>query len=96
MKAGRRRADRSLAFFEAIARIPLGRYGDPAELGRRQHGPRIALVALHRVRQLQLFEQPQDALRARVVEVVDGNQATPFFLNQASMRFQPSSASVLR
>jgi hypothetical protein len=35
---------------------------DRAQLGRRQHGLRIALVLLDLVFQPQLFEQPEDAL----------------------------------
>src|SRR5260221_4607195 len=37
----------------------------------REHGLRIALVALDLIRKLELLEQPQHALRARVVEVMD-------------------------
>ena len=37
----------------------------------RQHRLRVALVALDVVRQSELLQQPQDALRARVVEVMD-------------------------
>jgi hypothetical protein len=43
---------------------------DFPQLRRRQHRFRIALVSLHFVRHAKLFQQPQDALRARVVEVV--------------------------
>src|SRR6185436_11839629 len=44
-----------------------------AQLGRREHGLRVALVALHLVGQAEFFEQPEDALRARIVEVMDGD-----------------------
>src|SRR5260221_10680310 len=37
----------------------------------REHGLRIALVALDLIRKLELLEQPKHALRARVVEVMD-------------------------
>src|SRR5260221_11860886 len=41
------------------------------QLGRREHRLRIALVGLDLVLQAELFEQPEHALRARVVQVVD-------------------------
>ena len=41
------------------------------QLRRRQPGGRVALVALDLVGRAQLLQQPQDALRARIVEVVD-------------------------
>ena len=44
---------------------------DFSELGRRQHRLPVALVADHLVGRAQLLEQPQDALGARVVEVMD-------------------------
>ena len=46
---------------------------DAGELGRRQHRLGVALVFLQLVGNLELLEQPEDALRARVVEVVDGD-----------------------
>jgi hypothetical protein len=46
---------------------------DGAQFRRRQHRLRIALVFLDLVVQAQFFKQPQDALRARVVQMVDGD-----------------------
>ena len=46
-----------------------------AQLRRRQHGLRVALVALDLVGQAQLFQQPEDALRARVVEVMESDHS---------------------
>src|SRR5678810_541401 len=46
---------------------------DAGELGPRQHRLGVALVLLQLVRNLELREQAEDALRARVVEVVDGD-----------------------
>jgi hypothetical protein len=43
-----------------------------AQLRRREQRARIALVALHLVLAVEFLEQPQDALRARVVEMMDG------------------------
>ena len=43
-----------------------------SELGRREHRLRVALVALDLVLDAELLEQPEHALRARIVEVVDG------------------------
>ncbi|MNL72134.1 hypothetical protein D3C87_1973950 [compost metagenome] len=40
---------------------------DLFQLRRRQHGLRIALIALHLVRHSQFFQKPQDALRPRVI-----------------------------
>src|SRR5260370_38674733 len=42
-----------------------------AQRRRREHGPRIALVALDLVLEAELLQQPQQALGARVVQVVD-------------------------
>src|SRR5437879_5784249 len=42
-----------------------------AQRRRREHGLRVALIALDVVGEAELLEQPQHALRARVVEVVD-------------------------
>jgi hypothetical protein len=44
-----------------------------AERLRREHRLGVALVALDLVLDSELLEQPEDALRAGVVEVVDGN-----------------------
>ena len=43
-----------------------------AQLGRGQHGLGVALVMLDLVGEPELLKQPQDPLRAGVVEVVDG------------------------
>src|SRR6185437_9370404 len=45
------------------------------EFRRRQHGLRVALVALDLVRHAKFFQQPQDALRARIVEVVESDHS---------------------
>jgi hypothetical protein len=42
-----------------------------AQLGRCQHGFFVALVALDLVRHAQFFQQPQHALRAGIVQVLD-------------------------
>src|SRR6202171_1705061 len=44
----------------------------------RQHGLRIALVAPDLVLQAELFEQPQHALRARVIQVVDDDHENAY------------------
>ena len=46
-----------------------------AQRRRREHRLRIALVALDLVGQVELLEQPQHALRARIVEVMDDDHA---------------------
>src|SRR5215469_2016199 len=46
---------------------------DRLQLGRRQPGLRIALIALDPIGEAQLLEEPQDALRSGVVEVVNDN-----------------------
>lgn len=45
---------------------------DLFELGRGEQGVWVALVAGELVGDFEFFEQPEDALRARIVEVVDG------------------------
>ena len=50
-----------------------------AQLGRREHGLLVALVGLDLVLEAELLEQPQDALRARVVQMVDDDHG--FFLS---------------
>jgi uncharacterized sporulation protein YeaH/YhbH (DUF444 family) len=47
-----------------------------AQLGRRQHRFRIALVTLDLVRHAEFFEQPQHALRAGVVQMMDGEHGS--------------------
>ena len=51
---------------------------DPAERRRREHGLRVALVADHLIGQAELLEQPEDALRARIFEMVDDDHGRPF------------------
>jgi hypothetical protein len=46
---------------------------DGAQFRRRQHRLRVALVFFDLVLQSQFFEQPENALRARIVEVVDND-----------------------
>jgi hypothetical protein len=43
---------------------------DLCEFGRRQPGLGVALIALHLIGRAQLLQQPQDALRTGVVEVM--------------------------
>jgi hypothetical protein len=50
---------------------------DGAQLRRREHRLRIATVAADLVIEAQLLEQPEDALRARMFEMVDGDHADP-------------------
>jgi hypothetical protein len=47
------------------------------QLRRREHRLRVALVLLDLVRNAELLEQPQHALRAGVVEVVDDDHGGP-------------------
>src|SRR3546814_151110 len=61
----------------------------------RQHGLAIALVALDLVRDLQLFEQPQHALRAGVVEVMDGDHADGIQFQKSACVFSQSCAAFL-
>ena len=44
---------------------------------RREHGRGVALVALHLIGHAELLQQPQDALRARIVEMMDGDHGVP-------------------
>ncbi len=45
---------------------------DGEQLGRGGHGLGVPLVALDLVRQAELLQQPQDALRTGIVEMMDG------------------------
>jgi hypothetical protein len=49
----------------------------PAQRRWREHGFTVPLITLDRVFQSQLFQQPEDALSARVVEVVNSDHAMP-------------------
>src|ERR1044072_9976206 len=54
---------------------------------RRQHRLRIGLVAVDLIGQLELLEQPEDALRARIFEMVDDDHASvPAVTIQAAAR----------
>ena len=44
---------------------------------RRQHSLRIAFVALHLIGHAQLFQKPQNALRPRVIEMMNNDQEAP-------------------
>ena len=50
---------------------------DREELWRREPRLGVALVAPDLVGKLELLQQPEDALRARVVQVVKDNHSTP-------------------
>src|SRR5690606_14693211 len=56
-----------------------------AQLGRRQHGFCVALVMTDLVRHAQLFKQPEHALRARIVQVVNSNHVDAPFVVARSM-----------
>lgn len=43
-----------------------------AQLGRREHRARVALIALQLVFDAEFFEHPQHALRAGIVEMMNG------------------------
>ena len=51
---------------------------DLLQLGRREAGRRIALVVADLVRNLELLEKPEHALRAGVVQVMDNDHAAPW------------------
>ena len=46
---------------------------DGLQGGGRQHGLRVALIPLHLIGQAHLLQQPEDPLRAGIVEMVDGD-----------------------
>jgi hypothetical protein len=46
---------------------------DGLQGGGRQHGLRVALIPLHLIGQAHFLQQPEDPLRAGIVEVVDGD-----------------------
>ncbi len=50
------------------------------QFGRGQHGARVALIASHFVLKTEFFQQPEDSLRARVVEVVHDDHGRAGFL----------------
>ena len=52
---------------------------DAAQLGRREHGLLVSLVAPDLVRKFELLQHPQHTLRARVLEVMDddGHAGSP-------------------
>ncbi|MNT49263.1 hypothetical protein D3C72_1861030 [compost metagenome] len=50
---------------------------DGLQRGGRQHGFRVALVALDLVVEAQFLEQPEHALRARIVQMVDDDHGFP-------------------
>ena len=49
----------------------LAQWMNRAKRRRREHRLRVTLVAFHFVLEAELFEQPEDTLRARVIEVMD-------------------------
>ena len=48
------------------------------QLRRRQPRLRIALIALHLIGRAEFFQQPEDTLRAGVVEVMEGEHGVSF------------------
>src|SRR5690606_42117945 len=48
--------------------------------GRRRHGVWVRLVGLDLVGHGELLREPQDALRARVIQVMDGYQGRSFIV----------------
>src|SRR3954469_21202036 len=57
---------------------------DLPERRRRQHRAGIAFVANHLIRQAELLEQPEDALRTRVFQMMDDDHGFSFAVSDAS------------
>ena len=63
---------------------------DRAQFRRREHGLRIARVSAHLVGETELFEEPERAMRARMVQVMDDDHGA------SNPQFQPAGPSSLR
>src|SRR6266849_4578527 len=64
--------------------------------GGARRGLGVALIMLDLIRQAELLEQPEDALRARIVEVMDDDHASvPPSLAASSARAKQSSGPIL-
>src|SRR6185369_6971099 len=63
-----------------------------AERRRCEHGLGVARVALHLVRDAELLQEPQDALRARVLEMMDDDHVRSWAATRRRMASQRSRA----